>query len=152
MKEQRKSTKTVSKNLFQFFERKNAKTKFESPYSEQLQKAIKGTNHIVTTSDNRPFYRKLVSKPIKLFEQETSNKSTGRRVRDETFVRKEDKVPVALEQSPLLENQTDTSPELPAAEKSGTIGREGQDSSDTGNSQPHQERDPEGPKIDSLDN
>ena len=42
MKQNRKSTKTVSKYPFQFFERKN--TKFESPYSDQLQTAVKGTN------------------------------------------------------------------------------------------------------------
>ena len=45
MKQRRKSTKTVSKYPFQFFERKNIKTKFGSPYSDQLQTAVKGTNH-----------------------------------------------------------------------------------------------------------
>ena len=40
MKQKRKSTKTVSEYPFKFFERKNQKTKFESPYSDQFQTAI----------------------------------------------------------------------------------------------------------------
>ena len=51
MKQKRKGAKTVSKNLFQFFERKNQKGKFECPYSEHLQTAVTGTKHTVTTSD-----------------------------------------------------------------------------------------------------
>ena len=50
MKQKRKSTKKVSKYPFQFFERQNTKTKIESPFSDQLQTAVKGTNHIVTTA------------------------------------------------------------------------------------------------------
>ena len=79
MKQKRKSTKTVSKCLFHSFERKNTKIKFESPYSDQLQTAVKGTNHTVTTADKRIIHRKLISKPIKPFEQEPSNRVAGPR-------------------------------------------------------------------------
>ena len=57
LKQKRKLTKAVSKYPFQLFERKNTKRKFESPYSDQLQTAVKGTNHTVTTSDNRKIHR-----------------------------------------------------------------------------------------------
>ena len=73
LKQKRKSTKTVSKYPFQFFEQKNTKTKFGSQYSDQLQTTVKGTNHTVATADNRKLHRKLISKPITPFEQEPSN-------------------------------------------------------------------------------
>ena len=65
--------KTISEYLFHFFERKNTKSNFESPYSDQLQTAVKGTNHTVTTADNRIIHRELISKPITPFGQEPSN-------------------------------------------------------------------------------
>ena len=76
MKQKNKPTKTVSEYPFQFFERKNVKTKFESPYWEQLQTAVKGTKNTVTTSDNKIIHRKLISKPIRPFEQEVFNRGT----------------------------------------------------------------------------
>ena len=101
MKQKRKSTKTVSKYPFQFCERKKAKTKFESPYSEQLQTAVKATNHTVTTSDKRILHSKLISKPIKPFQQESSNRGTGQRGPDGRFARREDKAAVpSPEQKP----------------------------------------------------
>ena len=68
MKQKRKSTKMVSKNPFQFFERKNIKTIFENPYSDHLQTTVKGKKHTVTTFDNGKIYRKLINKPITPFE------------------------------------------------------------------------------------
>ena len=70
MKQTRKSTKTVSKYPFKFFERKHTNTKFENPYSDQLQTAVKGTNDTASTAENRIINRKLIRKPITPFEQE----------------------------------------------------------------------------------
>ena len=94
MKQKRKSTKTVSKYPFKFFERKNTKSKFERPFADQLQTTIKGTDHTVTTADNKIIHRKPISKPITPFEQKPSNKGTGPRGPDGQFARKEDKTPV----------------------------------------------------------
>ena len=123
MKQKRKSTKTVSKYPFQFFKRKNTKSKFESPYYEKLQTAVKGTNHTVTTFENKFIHRKLISKPITPFEQETSNRGTGPRGPDGRFARKEDKSPATPEQSQSQDEQLDTSPETPNNRKCGTFGR-----------------------------
>ena len=87
MKQKKKSTKTFSKYPFQFFERKNTKSKFESPYYGKLQ-TVKGTNHTVTTAENKTIHRKLISKPITPFEQETSNRGTGPRGPDGRFAAK----------------------------------------------------------------
>ena len=81
MKQKRKGAKTVIKYPFQFFERKNQKEKFESPYSENLQTAVTGTKHTMTTSDNKIFHRKLISKPNITFEQEPTE---GRAQEDQT--------------------------------------------------------------------
>ena len=99
MKQKRKSTKTVSEYPFQFFERKNTKSKFESPYSDQLQTAVKGTNHTVTTAENKIIHRKLINQPITPFEQETSNRGIEPRGPDGRFARKEDKSPATHEPS-----------------------------------------------------
>ena len=123
MKQKRKSTKTVSKYPFQFFERKDTKSKFESPFSDQLQTAIKGTDHTVTTADNKILHRKLISKPITPFEQEPSNRGTGPRGPDGRFARKEDKTPVTPEPFQSQEEQWDTNPEPTSNRKHGTIGR-----------------------------
>ena len=123
MKQKRKSTKTVSEYPFKFFERKNQKTKFESPYSDQLQTAIKGTNHTITTADNKIIHRKLISNPIKPFEQEPSNRGTGPRGPDGRFARKESKSPETPRKSQSQEDQLDTSPEPPNTKKNGTFGR-----------------------------
>ena len=96
MKQKRKLTKTVRKNPFQFFERKNTKVKFESPSSGQLETAVKEINYNVTTADYRIIHRKLISKSITPIEQEPSNRGTGPR-----FARKEDKTPATPNRSPL---------------------------------------------------
>ena len=100
MKQKRKGAKTVSKYPFQFFERKNQKGKFESPYSENLQTAVTGTKHTVTTSDIKTIHRKLISKPIITFEQEPTNGGTGPRGPDGRFARKQDKSKHSTEKSP----------------------------------------------------
>ena len=122
MKQKRKGAKTVSKYPFQFFERKNQKGKFESPYSEHLQTAVTGTEHTVTTSDNKIIHRKLISKPINTFEQEPTNRGTGPRGPDGRFSRKQDKTKQSPEKSPL-EEDLDTSPEPPTTKRASTIGR-----------------------------
>ena len=53
MKQKRKGAKTVSIYPFQFFERKKQKGKLESPSSENLQTAVTGTKHTVTTLDKK---------------------------------------------------------------------------------------------------
>ena len=125
-KQKRKSTKTVSKYPFQFFERKNTKSKFESPFSDQLQTAVKGTDHTVTTADNKIIHRKLISKPNTPFEQEPSNRGTGPTGPDGRFARKEDRTPATPplpEPFQSKEQQWDTSPEPPSNRKYGTVGR-----------------------------
>ena len=117
MKQKRKSTKTVSEYPFKFSERKNQKTKFESPYSDQLQTAIKGTNHTITTADYKTIHRKLISKPIKPFEQEPSNRGTGPRGPERQFARKESKSPDTPRKSQSQDDQLDTSPEPPNTKK-----------------------------------
>ena len=103
--------------------RKISKSKFESPFSDQLQTAIKGTDHTVTTADNKIIHRKIISKPITPFEQEPSNRGTGPRGPDGRFARKEDKTPVTPEPFQSEEEQWDTSPEPTSNRKHGTIGR-----------------------------
>ena len=122
MKQKRKLAKTVSKYPFQFFERKNQKGKFESPYSENLQTAVTGTKHTVTTSDNKISHRKLISKPNITFEQEPTNRGTGPRGPDGRFARKQDKSKHSPEKSPS-EEDLDTSPEPPTTKRTSTIGR-----------------------------
>ena len=122
MKQERKGAKTVSKYPFQFFERKNQKGKFESPYSENLPTAVTGTKHTVTTSDNKIIHRKLISKPIITFEQEPTNRGTGPRGPDGRFARKQDKSKHSPEKSPS-EEDLDTSPEPPTTKRTSTIGR-----------------------------
>ena len=122
MKQKRKLTKTVSEYPFKFL-RKNQKTKFESPYSDLLQTAIKRTNHTLTTADNKIIHRKLISKPIKPFEQEPSNRGTGPREPDGRFARKESKSPDTPRKSQSQDDQLYTSPEPPNTKKTGTFGR-----------------------------
>ena len=122
MKQKRKSTKTVSKYPFQFSDGKT-KTEFACPFSDQLQTAVKGTNHTVTTADNRIFHRKLISQPMTPFKEEPSNRGTGPRGPDGRFARKEDNTQATPDRSPLQDGPTDTSPDLPDTLKSGTFDR-----------------------------
>ena len=72
----------------------------------------KGNVTAVTTSDNRRIHRKLISIPMKSFEQKSSNRGTGSRGPEGRFARKDDKAPTTPEISTLQGNQTDTSPEI----------------------------------------
>ena len=102
----------VSKYPFRFFERKNTKTKFESPYSDQLQTAVKGTNHTVTTADIRIIHRRLISKPNTQFEQEPSNRGSGPRGPDGRFARKEDKTPATPWSIPITRRSNRHQPRI----------------------------------------
>ena len=122
VKQKRKGAKTVSKYPFQFFERKKQKGKFESPYSENLQTAVTGTKHTVTTLDNNIIHRELISKPINTFDQEPTNRGTGPRGPDERFAKKQTKTNNNPRKS-QSEEDTDTSPEPPTIKRQGTTGR-----------------------------
>ena len=123
MKQKRKSTMTVSKYPLQFFKRKNTKTEFESPYSVQLQTAVKETNHIVTIADNRTIHLKLITKPLTLFEQEPSTVVLDQEDRTEDLPRKEDNTPATPDRSPLQDDPTNTRSEIQGTLKSGTFSR-----------------------------
>ena len=84
---------------------------------------VKGTNHTVTKAENKNFHRKLISKPITPFEQETANRGTGPRGLDGRLARKEDKSPATPEPSQSQDEQLDNSPETPNNRKCGTFGR-----------------------------
>ena len=71
MKAPRKTKEAVSNYPFQFLERKIYKGKFESPYHENPQTAIKGTRHTITTAGNRILHRKHITKPVKIVLQDT---------------------------------------------------------------------------------
>ena len=87
MKQSRRSTiNPVSKEYpFQFLEKNHSKGKFDSKYQQKVQTAISGTNHTVTTQDNRIIHRKLISKPLKNSFQEKSKRGKGPRRPDGTF-------------------------------------------------------------------
>ena len=87
MKQARRTAKDpVSKEYpFQFLEKNHSKGKFDSKYQEKPQTAISGTNHTVTTQDNRIIHRKLISKPLKYFFQDNSKRGKGPRRPDGTF-------------------------------------------------------------------
>ena len=123
MKQKRKGAKTVNKHPFQFFERKKQKEKFKSPYSENLQTAVTGIKHTVTTLGNKIIHRKLISKPNNTFEQEPTNRGTGTRGPDGRFAKKRTKTNNNPRKS-HTEEDTDTSPEPPTIKRQGTIGRE----------------------------
>ena len=67
----KKSTKGVSNYPFLFLEKKHQRNRFESAYSDKSQLTILGTNHTATTPNGRVIHRKLISKPIETFNQET---------------------------------------------------------------------------------
>ena len=49
---------------------------------KKTQLAISGTNHTVTTADNKIIHRKNISKPVSEITQEPNNRGTGPRVPD----------------------------------------------------------------------
>ena len=80
---QKKGAKGVSNYPFLFHEKK---PKFGSAYSEKTQLAISGTNHTVTTADNKIIHRKNISKPVSEI-QEPNNRGTGPRGPDGRFTK-----------------------------------------------------------------
>ena len=75
------------------------KVVFERPHSEQLQTAVIGSKHTVTTSHIRIIHRKFSSKPVNTFEQEPTNRGTGPRGTDERFARTANKATATPEKS-----------------------------------------------------
>ena len=72
-----------------------------SNWNKQHAVNIEGTNHAVTTSDNRIIHRKLIGKPVKTCKQEPSNRGTGPRGPDRRFASKEDKAPTTPRRIPI---------------------------------------------------
>ena len=88
---------------------------------KKTQLAISGTNHTVTTADNKIIHRKNISKPVSEI-QEPNNRGTGPRGPDGRFTKSPRTFNI---QDPDNESE-DTEPESPVAvtpKKSGTIGR-----------------------------
>ena len=71
-----KGAKGVNNYPFSFLEKKHQRNKFESAYSDKPHLAISGTSHTVTTPNGRVIHRKLISKPIETFKQESNNRGT----------------------------------------------------------------------------
>ena len=104
--------------------KKITKPKFGSAYSdsEKTQLAISGTNHTVTTADNKILHRKNISKPISDITQKPNNRGTGLRGPDGRFT----KSPRTFNIHDPDSESEDTQPESPVAVtpmKSGTLGR-----------------------------
>ena len=78
----KKGAKGVSYYPVSFLEKKHQRNKFESAYSDKPQLAISGTSPTVTTPNGRVIHRKLISKPIETFNQESNNRGSGPRGSD----------------------------------------------------------------------
>ena len=118
---QKKGAKGVRNYPFLFHEKKT-KPKFGSAYSEKSQLAISGTNHTVTTTDNKIIHRKNISKPVSEITQEPNNRGTGPRRRDGRFT----KSPRTFNIHDPDSESEDTEPESLVAvtpKKNGTFGR-----------------------------
>ena len=90
MKTPRKSRKPVSKNLpFYFLEKKPIKNKFEGSYQNQPKKAITETEHTVTTEDGRVIHKKLISKPLQMFQEKVTLRGTNPRDQGGRWTRRE---------------------------------------------------------------
>ena len=128
----KKSTEGVSNYPFLFLEKEHQRNKLESAYSDKLQFAISGENHTVTTPNGRVIHRKLISKPIETFNQETNNRGTGPRGSDGRFIRSPSKQRRAMvidseddSEAPLMDLVNPKTPESPntTVTKRGSIGR-----------------------------
>ena len=84
---QKKGAKGVSSYPFLFHEKKIIKPKFDSAYPDKIQVAVSGTNHTVTTADNRILHRKHKSKSISEITQDSNNRGTGPRGPDGLFTK-----------------------------------------------------------------
>ena len=70
---QKKKYKGISNYPIPFYEEKIEKPKFGSAYSDKFQIAVTGTDHTVTTADNRVLHRKHISKPTSELTHEPNN-------------------------------------------------------------------------------
>ena len=89
---------------------------------KKTQLAISGTNHTVTTVDNKIIHRKNISKPVSEITQEPNNRGTGPRGPDGRFT----KSPRTFNIHDSDSESEDTEPESPAVvtpKKSGAFGR-----------------------------
>ena len=87
MRSTKRSAKdNVSKTYpFKFLERNPNAKSFDSKYKENVQTAINGTDHTITTQDNRIIHRKLISNPLKNCLQDNSKRGKGPRNKDGKF-------------------------------------------------------------------
>ena len=116
---QKKSAKGVSKYPFLFLEKKHQRNKFESAYSDKPQLATTGTSHTVTKTNGRVIHTKLISEPIKTFNQETNKRGTGPRGSDGRFIISSSKQRRAMvinseddSEAPLMDLVNPKTPEL----------------------------------------
>ena len=128
----KKGARGVSNYPFSFLEKKHQRNKFESAYSDKLQLAISGTRNTVATPNGRVIHRKLISKPIETFEQESNNRGTGPRGSDGRFVRSPSRQRRTMvidsedgSEAPLMEWANQKTPESPntTVTKKGSLGR-----------------------------
>ena len=128
----KKGARGVSNYPFSFLEKKHQRNKFESAYSDKLQLAISGTSHTVATPNGRVIHRKLISKPIETFEQESNNRGTGPRGSDGRFVRSPSRQRRTMvidsedgSEAPLMEWANQKTPESPntTVTKKGSLSR-----------------------------
>ena len=91
-------------------------------FRKKTQLAISGTNHTVTTADNKIIHRKNISKAVSEITQEPNNRGTGPRGPDGRFT----KSPRTFNVHDTDSESEDTEPESPVAvtpKKSGAFGR-----------------------------
>ena len=70
MKTPRMSKGTASSEYpFYFLETKLVMEKFEGPYKEYPEEAIRGTKHAVKTEDGRVIHKKLISRQLKMYQE-----------------------------------------------------------------------------------
>ena len=116
---QKKGSKRVSNYPFPFHEKKIVKLKFDGAYSDKIQIAVSGTNHTVTTADNRVLHRKHISKPISEITQEPNNRGTGLRGPDGRFINSPRTFTIHYSDS----ESEDSEPDTTTPKKTGTVGR-----------------------------
>ena len=127
---QKKGAKGNSSYPFVSHEKKMIKPKFDSAYSDKIHVAVSGTNHTVTTADNRNLNRKHISKPISEITQEPNNRGTGPLGPDVRFT-KSHLTFLIHDSDSEFENTEPESPVKATPKESGTLGRGRQNLSET---------------------
>ena len=85
------------------------KQKIDSADSDELQTAISGTKHTVTTADNKILHRKHISKPISEIVQEQNSRGTGLRGPEGRFIKSPRITRVAISDSDSEKSNPTTS-------------------------------------------